>query len=115
MRPLSPKEKNQDHLLSEHVVSPLVTISASSCRPSRQIDKSPIVSVGSLSPTSCKVTTTSSTEREQNYTTMVTFLPQTILTVKNLMSGQWLIVIILATQKADIRRTAVQSQPGQIV
>lgn len=55
------------YLLSEHEVSPLVTTSDSNCSPSRQTDKSPIASVGSLSPTSCKVTTTSSTGREQNY------------------------------------------------
>jgi hypothetical protein len=28
---------------------------------------------------------------------------------------QWLVPIILATQEAKIRRTVVQSQPGQIV
>jgi hypothetical protein len=28
---------------------------------------------------------------------------------------QWLIAVTLATQQADIRRIAVQSQPGQIV
>lgn len=58
-----PIQKN-DYLLSEHVVSPLVTTSDSNCSPSRQTDKSPIISVGSLSPTSCKVTTTSSTGRD---------------------------------------------------
>jgi hypothetical protein len=29
--------------------------------------------------------------------------------------SQWLMLIILATQKAEIRRITVQSQPGQIV
>jgi hypothetical protein len=29
--------------------------------------------------------------------------------------GQWLIPVILATKKAEIRRIMVQSQPGQIV
>jgi hypothetical protein len=28
---------------------------------------------------------------------------------------QWLVPVILATQEAEIRRTVVRSQPGQIV
>lgn len=59
------RRRKSNHLLSEHDVSPLVTTSASTCSPSRQTDKSPIVSVGSLSPTSCKVITTSSTKKEK--------------------------------------------------
>jgi hypothetical protein len=32
-----------------------------------------------------------------------------------LARSQWLMPVILATQEAEIRRTAVQSQPGQEV
>lgn len=40
--------------------SPLVRSSGSTCIPSRQTDKSPTTSAGSLSPTRCNVTTTCS-------------------------------------------------------
>lgn len=54
---------NSSYLLLVLEASPLVRSSGSTCSPSRQTDRSPTTSAGSLSPTRCSVTTTCSTEK----------------------------------------------------
>jgi hypothetical protein len=43
------------------------------------------------------------------------FLPKILLKIERLAGWQWLMLVILATQEAEIRRISVESQPRQRV